>query len=69
MSESEKGGGGGGVANVDFLSTHPANAKRIKVSNHIPIRGMGMLISVSFRLWRNGCPRCVLPSMILLSLP
>ena len=32
MSESEKGGGGGGVANVDFLSTHPANAKRIKVS-------------------------------------
>ena len=31
MSESEKGSGGGGVANVDFLSTHPANAKRIKV--------------------------------------
>jgi predicted Zn-dependent protease len=29
MSESE---GGGGLS-VDFLSTHPANAKRIKVSS------------------------------------
>lgn len=41
MSESE---GGGGV-NVDFLSTHPANAKRIKVSllicNHNHASGSG----------------------------
>lgn len=33
MSESEKGGSGGGVASVDFMSTHPANEKRIKVSS------------------------------------
>lgn len=31
MSESEKGSGSG-LANMDFMSTHPANSKRIKVS-------------------------------------
>lgn len=35
MSESEGGAGGGGL-NVDFLSTHPANAKRIQVSHSLP---------------------------------
>jgi len=30
MSESEKGGSLGGSASIDFLSTHPANKKRIK---------------------------------------
>lgn len=32
MSESEKGSGiAGKAASVDFMSTHPANEKRIKV--------------------------------------
>ena len=36
MSESE--GGGKGI-NVDFMSTHPANAKRIQVSQVHPLSG------------------------------
>ena len=36
MSESE--GGGKGI-NVDFMSTHPANAKRIQVSQVSPLSG------------------------------
>ena len=35
MSESEGGGKG---LNVDFMSTHPANAKRIQVSSN-PMSG------------------------------
>lgn len=36
MSESEGGGKG---MNVDFMSTHPANAKRIQVSQVPPLSG------------------------------
>ena len=37
MSESE--GGGKGI-NVDFMSTHPANTKRIQVSQVPPLSGV-----------------------------
>jgi Zn-dependent protease with chaperone function len=30
MKQSESGSGGGGGASIDFLSTHPANEKRIQ---------------------------------------
>jgi hypothetical protein len=37
MSQSENSGGQG-IANVDFMSTHPANAKRIKVRSPVGSR-------------------------------
>lgn len=55
MSQSEGGSGG----SVDFLSTHPANAKRIKVRS--------ALCSANDRLSRVGWPRLsksVLPAHV-----
>jgi hypothetical protein len=57
MSQSEEGSGGG-IGSVDFLSTHPANAKRIKVGplffQHSDLR-----LSFVSSNWRSGCLRSV----------
>ncbi len=64
MSESEKGGSLGGTASIDFLSTHPANDKRIKVGRAAAAARLVCHARVADRLphpsrrpSKSGCPR------------
>lgn len=62
MSEMEKKRGGGGwfsFGSTDFLQTHPANEKRIKVGGMTAPSDFELTVSAFLlsRLFRNGFPR------------
>lgn len=78
MEEAERGGSqgwfsslfSGGSASVDFLSTHPASGKRVKVRRIWLYQTYHcILMLVTFRLWRSKSQMRLLYELLLPRVP